>query len=284
MSTRLFELARQKFADAAIDWNTDTIRSMLLDPTVADTHVKAVSGATNANPAVLTVTAHGWSNGDIVVVGGVGGNTAVNQVAKIANQATNTFELRTLKDALNVQKNGAFTTNGWVVNLTQTATLDQISAGRISTDVALTTPTIVNGVLDADDTTHTSVTGAVAAQILFKFVTNDAGSFPAVWQDGKQQVVAAADAASSATTLWVEPLAGAMPSGATLIFSNGITATLNGAVSAGARNLTVNALSGAIAAGHTAEAATTNGGFPFTGGGGSYTIQYDNGANKIIKL
>lgn len=55
---------------------------------------KTITGITQANPAVMTVAAHGFSNGDRVVVAGVGGMGQVNnREFTVANQTTNTFEL-----------------------------------------------------------------------------------------------------------------------------------------------------------------------------------------------
>jgi hypothetical protein len=59
------------------------------------------------------------------------------------------------------------------------------------------------------------------------------------------------------------------------VFSNGITATTNGAVTAGARSITVNAISGAIAAGHTADVTTTNAGLPLTAASNGVTIPFN---------
>lgn len=57
-----------------------------------------------------------------------------------------------------------------------------------TTDQTLTSSTGTNGVWDAADPTFTSVavngTRTVGAVALFKFVTNDAGSFPFVYLDG----------------------------------------------------------------------------------------------------
>ena len=51
-----------------------------------------ISGLTNANPAVATSTAHGLSNGDIVRI--TSGWSRLNgKVVRVANVATNTFEL-----------------------------------------------------------------------------------------------------------------------------------------------------------------------------------------------
>lgn len=56
-----------------------------------------ISGATQANPVVVTATAHGFSNGDEVFIQSVAGMTELNGRAfKVANVAANTFELQTL--------------------------------------------------------------------------------------------------------------------------------------------------------------------------------------------
>lgn len=51
-----------------------------------------VTALTNANPAVATATAHGLSNGDIVVVTS-GWAKLNNRVVRVANVTANTFEL-----------------------------------------------------------------------------------------------------------------------------------------------------------------------------------------------
>lgn len=56
---------------------------------------KTITGITAANPPVVTATAHGYANGDVVKITGVVGMQEVNNRAFIvANQATNTFELK----------------------------------------------------------------------------------------------------------------------------------------------------------------------------------------------
>jgi len=58
---------------------------------------KTISGITQANPAVVTATSHGYTNGDEVIITGVVGMTEVNgKRFKVANKTTNTFELQTL--------------------------------------------------------------------------------------------------------------------------------------------------------------------------------------------
>jgi hypothetical protein len=55
---------------------------------------KSISAITKANPAVVTATSHGYSNGDDVWINSVGGMTEVNgRRYTIANVTTHTFEL-----------------------------------------------------------------------------------------------------------------------------------------------------------------------------------------------
>lgn len=55
---------------------------------------KTITGITEADPAVVTIASHGYSNGDIVKITGVVGMTEVNnKVFTVRNAATNTFEL-----------------------------------------------------------------------------------------------------------------------------------------------------------------------------------------------
>jgi hypothetical protein len=59
--------------------------------------VKTITGATQADPVVITSTAHGLSNGDEVFIDDVVGMTELNgRSFLIANVAANTFELQTL--------------------------------------------------------------------------------------------------------------------------------------------------------------------------------------------
>jgi len=65
-----------------------------------------ISGITKANPGVVTATAHGYSNGDFVVISSVVGMTQVNnKTFKVSNKATNTFELQDV-DGSNVDTSG----------------------------------------------------------------------------------------------------------------------------------------------------------------------------------
>jgi small ligand-binding sensory domain FIST len=55
--------------------------------------VKQITSSTNATPIVVTSTAHGFTNGDIVVITAHVTNTAANGVWAIAGVAANTFQL-----------------------------------------------------------------------------------------------------------------------------------------------------------------------------------------------
>lgn len=53
-----------------------------------------ITGATQANPVVITATAHGYSNGDTVIIDSVVGMTELNGLEfTVANKTANTFEL-----------------------------------------------------------------------------------------------------------------------------------------------------------------------------------------------
>jgi hypothetical protein len=61
---------------------------------------KTITGATAADPVVVTAVAHGYSNGDDVFISGVVGMTEINgRWFKVANETTDTFELRTIHGA-----------------------------------------------------------------------------------------------------------------------------------------------------------------------------------------
>ena len=70
-----------------------------------------ISGITKANPGVVTANSHGFSNGDFVNISSVAGMTEVNnKTFKVANKATNTFQLTDI-DGNNVNTTN-FTTYG----------------------------------------------------------------------------------------------------------------------------------------------------------------------------
>jgi len=90
---------------------------------------KTITGITKANPGVVTSTAHGFSNGDTVVISGVVGMTQVNgKRFKVANVATNTFELQDI-DGNNVNTSSYTTySSGGVANRVYTLTTTYLTA------------------------------------------------------------------------------------------------------------------------------------------------------------
>lgn len=80
---------------------------------------KVITGATQANPVVVTSVAHGYSNGDRVIITGVSGMTQLNNREFIvANVAANTFELQDV-DSVNINGTGygAYTSGGSVAKI-----------------------------------------------------------------------------------------------------------------------------------------------------------------------
>lgn len=288
MANALFEKGREGFLDGTLDWDTNTFKAALIDTGTADTGIKAITGATNATPIVITATSHGWSNGDLVSITGVGGNLAANGIFKIANQAANTFELTDPLTAANVVGSAAYTSGGVAVNLGPGAggdNLDDFDGAVVGTAVTLASPTVTSGVADAADSTFTAVSGNSAEGILiYKDTGAAATSRCAAWIDGRQIVTVSADASAAATTLWVEALAAGIPNGTTLTFSDGKTAVLSALAAAGARSLSVTSLASGILAGKRSDAPATGSGLPVTPNGGDITIAWDSGTNRIFKL
>ena len=91
-----------------------------LSVSTATAAADVISGLTNANPGVVTSTAHGMANGTIVVLDSVGGMVQVNGRAfVVANQATNSFELKGI-DTTTTQGYGAYTSGGTATAQTMT--------------------------------------------------------------------------------------------------------------------------------------------------------------------
>jgi len=78
---------------------------------------KTITAATKANPAVVTSSSHGYSDGDFVIISSVAGMVQVNgRTFKVANKTTHTFELQDV-DGNNVNSSDYQTyTSGGVAN------------------------------------------------------------------------------------------------------------------------------------------------------------------------
>lgn len=103
------------------DYASTAVASMELNA-VGGEAAKTITGATNATPIVVTSTAHGYNNGDEVVIAGVGGNTAANGTCIVASATASTFAL-TDQSGANVSGNGAYTSGGTAVRWVWTKAL-----------------------------------------------------------------------------------------------------------------------------------------------------------------
>jgi len=83
----------------------------------------SITGITNGNPAQVTASSHGFSNGDVVWISGVVGMTEVNsRYFKVANSATNTFDLQDLDgNAIDSNTYGTYSSGGTVARLYEIA-------------------------------------------------------------------------------------------------------------------------------------------------------------------
>ncbi len=288
MGDKMFEKGREGFLDGTLDWDTQTFSVALLDLDTADVGIKQISSSTNATPIVVTATSHGFSNGDIVVITGHTTNTAANGIWAIASVATNTFALTDPITGTNSVGNGVGGATGRAVCLGPSASgdnWDDFDGSLVGAKVNLASPTVTNGVADAADVTFTSVSGASAEAVaVFRDTGTTTTSRMVALIDGRQIVTCAATAASSATSVAVERLRGAIPNGTVLAFSNGASATLSALANAGDRTLTVSALAAQITAGSRADAPITGSGLPVTPNGGNITLTFDSGVNRIFAL
>lgn len=94
-----------------------------------------ISGATQADPVVITATGHGLTNGDIVWITGVVGMTELNNLQfKVANTTANTFEITDL-DGNNVDGSAytAYASGGTAQYATKTITgLDHLEGETVA--------------------------------------------------------------------------------------------------------------------------------------------------------
>ncbi len=89
---------------------------------------KTILTATNATPIVIGVTAHGYVNGDTVLISGCTGNTAANGSRIVKNRTANTFEITTLAGA-DVSGNGAYGGSGKCARYFGGAWLQTVAVG-----------------------------------------------------------------------------------------------------------------------------------------------------------
>jgi len=82
------------------DVNTRDVQdSYFVDSGLSLDNPSTISGATKADPVVVTDTAHGYSDGDYIDINEVSGMTEINNKRfKVANKTANTYELTDLDD------------------------------------------------------------------------------------------------------------------------------------------------------------------------------------------
>jgi hypothetical protein len=272
----MFDPGRHGFGEKLIGWVADGQGAALFDPTQPAIWTKEITNVTNANPAVYSAAANGFSNGDIVLVGGVGGNLSANQLGRATAVTAGTFQMLTLEGAgIAVAGSGAYTSGGWAVNLTQATFVADVIVGngRVGTDALIPGRTDVGGVFSSNNFLWAAVTPGYLGQLAWAIVFYDlAGGTDATNRlvainDGKLQVICNTTANGGDVVIFVEPLIAGIPSGTTCWFSNGQSATLTAPALQGDRRLTVAALGGAIPAGHQADVTATIAGLPFAPNG-----------------
>lgn len=90
---RLIKFEFNEVQSYALEFGNLYMRVHVNGGTVTETQ-QNITGATQANPVVITSASHGYVNGDEVFISGVGGMTEINnKYFTVANVAANTFEL-----------------------------------------------------------------------------------------------------------------------------------------------------------------------------------------------
>lgn len=132
-------------------------------PIAAASYLEAtISGATQANPVVVTAASHGFSNGDQVYIAEVVGMTQLNgNTYTVAGQTTNTFQL----SGVNGSGYGAYSSGGKAVRgrLQKTRAVDLVNATPNGLSYVYTNSTAStdpgSGKIGFGSTTFSSITG-----------------------------------------------------------------------------------------------------------------------------
>ena len=286
MSNIMFKTGKQNIGSKLINLASggDTLKATLLNMSTAAGKIALISSSTNASPIVVTTTGtHGFSNGDIVVIGGHLVNTASNQTCKVAGVTSNTFQITTLLDGVNSTGNGVGATTGWCIDITTAAVLGDVSANTNGTDATLASQTLTGDVFNAAAWTFTGLTATqVNAMALYdNTASNDLFAFI----DGRLQIYVVTQAVATNTSIAVQRLAAIIPNGTVVVFSNGQSATLTAQANVGDTSLTVSSLGGTVTRQATADVYTSGVGIPMTpGAGGALQVTPDAGVNKVLVI
>jgi len=128
LKTRLIPFEFSTEQSYALEFGNNYIRFYKDNGAVLEAN-KTITAITKANPGVVTSTAHGFSNGDTVVITGVVGMTQVNgKRFKVASVTANTFALQDI-DGVNVNTTSYTTyTSGGIANRVYTLTTTYLTA------------------------------------------------------------------------------------------------------------------------------------------------------------
>ena len=129
---------RQSTCTASIILDAYNEDGRFSDYQTGDLVAKTITGVTKANPGVVTCAGHGYTNGQVVKFGGVGGMTELNgNTYTVANATTDTFEL----SGTNTTGFTTFTSGGFVwrlvaysfvnVNMVQSSAFSQLGGNGI---------------------------------------------------------------------------------------------------------------------------------------------------------
>jgi len=291
MVNAVFELAREKFLGGDLDWDAQTFKAALIRFTgTSDGGIRQISSSTSATPPVITTAvAHGFTTGDTVYISDHATNTAANGLFKITSASASVFSLTRYYDGANVVGTGVGGATGYAVNLGPSTSGDFYDdfdggANAVGLSTALANKTKASGVADADDITFNTVSGsAIEAVLVIRDTAVATTSELVALITGKFLGVVAADAAASATTIWVDKPLPANVASQSVTFSNNVIATTV-AGTAGNRNLTCTALPGAIAAGNQGLIVLSGSGLPVTPNGGNIAVTWQTAPNMIFKL
>lgn len=285
MSNCLFGLGRQNIGNKAIAFNADTFKATLLTMASQAGKIYTVTSASNATPIVLGISnTTGLTAGDIVVVGGVGGNLAANGTWQIGAVVLNTsISLLTKIDGNNSTGSGAYTSGGWVLDVSSANVLTDVSANSSGTDPTLSGVTNTLGIINSSSFTWTNppATKVWGTAIYDSSASNDL----IAWYDGTYQVYVITQAVATNTSIAVARLGAAIPNGTVITFSDGSTATLTAQANVGDTSLAVSSLAGTVHRQATADVPTLSAGFPVTPTGNqNFQFTPDSGPNKLFAL
>lgn len=293
MVNALFEFGREGFLSGDLDWDLQNFKAALLDLNTAEVGVRQITSSTVATPIVVTTAvAHGYTNGDIVYIAEHINNLPANGLWVIAAASGSVFSLLRYTDGTtNSVGAGSAGSGGYAVNLGRgtvgTRFWDAFDGCQVTNGLSgnLASKTVTAGVADAADVLFTAVTGnTVEAVAIFQDTGTPATARMAALVTGKFLGIVAADAASSATTIWLDKPLPANVSSQTVAFSNGVSATTVTGTS-GNRFVTCTALPGAIAAGNHGLISLAASGLPVTPNGGNITVAWqETPVPNIFKL